>query len=47
MAYMNLLYRRKADIVAREDEREELLKMADDLIDKVKEIKDGRAQTQP
>jgi len=47
MAYMNLLYRRKADIAAREDEREELLKMADDLIDKVKEIKDGRAQTQP
>jgi tetratricopeptide (TPR) repeat protein len=48
MAYLNLLYRRKADIVAIEDEREELLKMADDLIDKVKEIKDARAnQPQP
>jgi tetratricopeptide (TPR) repeat protein len=48
MTYLNLLYRRKAEIVTREDEREELLKMADDLIDKVKEIKDARAhQPQP
>ena len=47
MAYLNLMYRRKADVVTREDEREELFKMADDLIDKVKEIKTQRAQPQP
>jgi len=43
MAYLNLLYRRKADIVDGETEREELIKMADDLIDTVKEIKARRA----
>jgi hypothetical protein len=47
MAYLNLLYRRKADIVAGDDDREELLKMADDLVDRVKEIKTQRAQAQP
>jgi hypothetical protein len=47
MAYLNLLYRRKADVVTRGDEREELLNMADDLIDRVKEIKTQRAQPQP
>ena len=44
MAYLNLLYRRKADIVAGEAEREKFLKAADDLIDKVKEIKEARAK---
>ncbi len=44
MAYLNLLYRRKADTVASESEREQLIKMADDLIDKVKEIKQKRAE---
>lgn len=44
MAYLNLLYRRKADTVATEIEREELVKMADDLIDKVKEIKQSRTE---
>jgi tetratricopeptide (TPR) repeat protein len=44
MAYLNLLYRRKADITADETEREKLLKMADALIDKVKEIKQRRAE---
>ncbi len=44
MAYLNLLYRRKADTVTSESEREELIKMADDLIDKVKEIKQSRAE---
>lgn len=44
MAYLNLLYRRKADTVNSESEREELIKMADDLIDKVKEIKQRRAE---
>jgi hypothetical protein len=44
MAYLNLLYRRKADTVTSESEREQLTKMADDLIDKVKEIKEKRAE---
>lgn len=44
MAYLNLLYRRKADTVASESEREQLIKMADELIDKVKDIKQKRAE---
>jgi tetratricopeptide (TPR) repeat protein len=44
MAYLNLLYRRKADTATAESEREQLMKMADDLIDKVKEIKEKRAE---
>jgi tetratricopeptide (TPR) repeat protein len=44
MAYLNLLYRRKADIVESADERSNLLKQADDLVDKVKEIKQRRAE---
>jgi tetratricopeptide (TPR) repeat protein len=47
MLYLNLMYRRKADVVTGEREREELTQMADDLIDKVKEIKTQRAQPQP
>ena len=47
MAYLNLLYRRQADIVAAEDQRQDLLSLADDLIDKVKEIKTQRAQPLP
>jgi len=48
MAYLNLLYRRKADMVESADEREGLKKQADDLLDKVKEIKQKRAeQPQP
>jgi tetratricopeptide (TPR) repeat protein len=43
MAYLNLLYRRKADTVENLAERTQFLKMADDLIDKVKEIKTKRA----
>jgi tetratricopeptide (TPR) repeat protein len=43
MAYLNLLYRRKADMVESKDERDALLKQADDLVDKVKEIKQKRA----
>ncbi len=39
MAYLNLLYRRKADMVESADERAKLIKMAEDLSDKVKEIK--------
>ena len=44
MAYLNLLYRRKADMVESADERGALLKQADDLVDKVKEIKQKRAE---
>jgi tetratricopeptide (TPR) repeat protein len=48
MAYLNLLYRRKADMVESREEREALLKQADDLVDKVKEIKQKRSeQPQP
>jgi tetratricopeptide (TPR) repeat protein len=43
MAYLNLLYRRKADGVDSADQRAELLKEADDLVDKVKEVKQKRA----
>jgi tetratricopeptide (TPR) repeat protein len=47
MAYLNLMYRRKADIVETKAQREELEKMADDLIDKVKEIKQKKLGLQP
>jgi len=43
MAYLNLLYRRKADAVSSMDERNALKKQADDLVDKVKEVKQKRA----
>lgn len=43
MAYLNLLYRCKADAVGADFEREELNKMADDLIDKIREIKRKRS----
>ncbi len=47
MAYLNLLYRQKADMVASADERENLFKMADDLVDKVKEIKQRKMMEAP
>src|ERR1700681_1415542 len=43
MAYLNLLYRRKADMAASQEERASLIKQADELVDKVKEIKQRRA----
>lgn len=43
MAYLNLLYRRKADMVESAEERAQFQKLADDLVDKVKEIKQRRA----
>jgi len=46
MSYLNLLYRRKADMVESADERASLQKQADDLLDKVKEIKQKRAEQQ-
>jgi tetratricopeptide (TPR) repeat protein len=42
MAYLSLLYRRKADTVATQAERDQLNEMADDLLDKLKEIKQKR-----
>jgi len=44
MTYLNLLYRRKADMVESTAERDNYTKMADDLLDKVKEIKQKRAE---
>lgn len=47
MAYLGLLYRRKADMVDSADERASLQKQADDLLDKIKEIKQKRLEQQP
>jgi tetratricopeptide (TPR) repeat protein len=47
MAYLNLLYRRKADAVDSADQRADLQKQADDLVDKVKEVKQKRASQAP
>ena len=44
MAYLNLLYRRKADMVESADERAGLIKQAEDLLDKIKEIKQKRLE---
>lgn len=44
MAYLNLLYRRKADMVDSADERDKLEKQADDLVEKVKEIKQKKLE---
>jgi len=44
MTYLNLVYRRKADIVESAGERDALLKQADDLLDKVKEVKQKKAE---
>jgi tetratricopeptide (TPR) repeat protein len=46
MAYLSLLYRRKADMVDSMDERASLEKQADDLLDKIKEIKQKRLDQQ-
>src|SRR5262245_3445378 len=47
MAYLNLLYRRKADTVESASERASYQKQADDLVDKVKEVKQKRASQPP
>ncbi len=44
MTYLNLLYRRKADMVDSTAERDSYTKQADDLLDKVKEIKQRKAE---
>jgi tetratricopeptide (TPR) repeat protein len=46
MAYLGLLYRRKADMVESADERASLEKQADDLLEKIKEIKQKRIDQQ-
>lgn len=43
MVYLNLLYRRKADAVESAAERARLTEIADELLDRVKEIKQKRA----
>jgi tetratricopeptide (TPR) repeat protein len=47
VAYLNLLYRRKADVVDNQLDRDELIDMADDLVEKVKDIKTKRAEEPP
>ncbi len=44
MAYLNLLLRRKADEATTPDERASLLKQADELVDKAKEIKQKKME---
>jgi tetratricopeptide (TPR) repeat protein len=47
MAYLNLLYRQKADMETSPDDRKNDLKMANELVDKVKEIKQKRMEAPP
>jgi tetratricopeptide (TPR) repeat protein len=47
MAYLNLLYRQKADMETSPAEREADLQKADDLVDQVKAIKQKKANLQP
>jgi len=44
VAYLNLLYRQKADMVATPEERDDYTRRADDLVDKVKAIKQRKMQ---
>jgi len=45
MAYLNLLYRQKADMVASTPERDQYIDMADELVDRVKAIKQKKMET--
>jgi tetratricopeptide (TPR) repeat protein len=47
MAYLNLLYRQKADMESSPQAREADLQQADDLVDKVKAIKQKKANLAP
>jgi tetratricopeptide (TPR) repeat protein len=47
MAYLNLLYRQKSDMESSSAAREADLQKADDLVDKVKAIKQKKANLQP
>jgi tetratricopeptide (TPR) repeat protein len=44
MAYLNLLYRQKADMEPTKEARDSDVKLADELVDKVKEIKQKRLE---
>lgn len=44
MGYLSLLYRRKADMVESAEERTNFERQADDLLDKIKEIKQKRLE---
>jgi tetratricopeptide (TPR) repeat protein len=44
IAYLNLLYRRKADVVETGQERTDLIEQADKLVEKVKEIKQKKLE---
>ena len=44
MAYLNLMFRRKADEAATPDERASILRRADELVDKAKEIKQRKME---
>jgi len=44
MAYLNLLYRQKAEMEATKDGRDNDVKLADELVDKVKEIKQRKME---
>ncbi len=46
MAYLNLLYHQKADMVASAEERDSYLRQADELVDKYKEIKQRKMEQQ-
>lgn len=41
MAYLNLLYRQKADMAASSGDREDLIKQANALVDRINQIKQG------
>jgi tetratricopeptide (TPR) repeat protein len=47
MAYLNLLYRQKADMETSKDAREADLQQADDLVERVKAIKQKKANLTP
>ncbi|HEV8383590.1 MAG TPA: hypothetical protein VGQ11_01870 [Candidatus Acidoferrales bacterium] len=47
MAYLNLLYRQRADMAATPQERDEYLTQADALVDQVKAIKAKKAEAGP
>jgi len=47
MAYLNLLYRQKADMEWNREDRDRDLRLADDLVDQVKKIKEKKMKTRP
>jgi tetratricopeptide (TPR) repeat protein len=47
IAYLNLMYREKADLVASPQEREQYLQMADDLVDRHKRLREEATGSAP